>query len=79
MRIKVLRNLGAGWPPWHEGEVVETDEAQARRLIDLGLAEPVPETLRTVVHESELRAVPPEEPESAESSEHPKRRGHGRR
>lgn len=43
-KIKVLLNLGNGWPPYREDEVVEIDETDpqavemANRLVSRGLA-----------------------------------------
>lgn len=42
MRLRVLRNLGAGWPPYKEGEEVEIDSKAGKSLVSQGLAEPLP-------------------------------------
>ena len=54
MRIKVLRNLGRGLPPYKENQVVEVDEAEGKRLVDAKLAVPTDEDET----EDEIRAVP---------------------
>lgn len=42
MRIRVLRNLGQGHPPFKEGECPSVDRATGERLLALGLAESLP-------------------------------------
>ncbi len=39
MRIKVLRNLGAGLPDYQEGQTVDCSESEAKSLAQKGLAE----------------------------------------
>ena len=40
MRVLILRNLGAGEPPFREGQVCDVEEAMGQALIARGLAEP---------------------------------------
>lgn len=40
MKIKVLRNLGARFPDYKEGQVVEVKKADGELLVEQGLAEP---------------------------------------
>ena len=42
MRIRILRNLGHGLPPYREGGRRDVGHAEAERLLGMGLAEPVP-------------------------------------
>ena len=65
MQIRILRNIGRAthpdFPPYHEGEVVESPKAEAEALIRAGLAEEV-ESVRAVTPPSEqLKGVPGKE------------------
>lgn len=44
MKVKARLNFGRGLPPLKEGQVGEVDDAQAKRLIASGAAEPVDES-----------------------------------
>lgn len=61
MQIRILRNLGSGFPPYAEGDVVDADQSVAELLIKKQLAEPV---LSAVAKEPELKAVRKDEPDS---------------
>ena len=42
MHLRILRNLGHGFPPFREGECRDVEGPTADRLLRLGLAEPLP-------------------------------------
>lgn len=58
MRIRLLRNLGRGFPPYRTGEEHDVDQAFGERLCKQGLAERI-----HAVPAPPLKAVPPEKPE----------------
>ena len=47
MKIRVLRNLGSGLPPFRENQVVDVGEEEAEALIGAGLAEAAAKVKRT--------------------------------
>lgn len=55
MQIKVRRNLGRGYPPYTEGQVVAVSDKEGKRLCDEGLADPV----IAAIPQRPVRAVPP--------------------
>jgi hypothetical protein len=57
MQVKVLRNLGRGFPQLTEGQVADLDEQTAERLVKQGLAEVV------------VRAVPQEPIKAIQSAD----------
>ena len=84
MKIKVMRNLGKGWPSYKENEVVDADDAVAEKLIQACLAEPiktvpkspilkgVPKTERTVKTEATAASVPPKSDDNKPLDKEPK-------
>jgi len=47
MKVRILRNLGRGFPPYSEGQICDTDEAD--KLIQMGLAVEIPECIPAAV------------------------------
>jgi hypothetical protein len=43
MRVQVLLNLGAGWPPFTEDQIVDVTDDLGQRLVAANLAKPVDE------------------------------------
>lgn len=56
MQIRLLRNLGRGYPPLRVGEVAEVDDEMANKLVSHGLAEIVVQA----VPKQAVKAVPVE-------------------
>lgn len=48
MKVRLLRNLGEGWPPLKVGEIADVDDAIGEALLGQSLAELMP-----------IQAVPP--------------------
>lgn len=65
MKLKILRNLGAGWPPLLEDQVVESGkdisrEVAAELVKQTWLAEVIEPDPEPVSRPAELKAVPPQ-------------------
>lgn len=65
MRIRLLRNLGAGFPPYKEGEEVDAEHELAERLIERGLAEAI---IEAVPVKAAIEGVPPPKPRKSKES-----------
>lgn len=58
MRIRLLRNLGHGWPPYKVDEIVDAEDALAAKLVDRGLAEVLPPIIQAVPPKPAQLGVP---------------------
>lgn len=58
MKLRILRNLGHGWPKHAEGETADVADDVAQRLIAAGLAEPIDGGNRRRPPRSETKPAP---------------------